>query len=297
MYDIVILGGGPAGLTAALYAARYKINTAIISKDIGGQVNYAHKVENYPGFKEISGIELIKKMHEQLNSLKVRIINEEIRNIICNKDGTFTIITNTGSHHSKSIILAFGTAHRKLNLPEEKKFIGKGISYCAVCDAPLFKNKTVAVYGGSDSAASAALLLAKYASKVYIIYRKEKLRAEPLRVEQIYSNKKIEIVYNSTIEGIKGKGKVEAVVLNDKRELKVDGIFIEIGFMPASSLLGNLKIKMDKNEYIIVDRDMKTNIKGVFAAGDCISKSLRQIINAAGDGAIAAFSAYLYLKK
>lgn len=294
-YDLIIIGSGPAGLTAALFAARYKLKTLVIGKELGGQLTYAYKIENYPGFSNISGIELTKLMKSQVTELGVKILEDEIINIEKKKD-KFIVMTNKNKYNSKTLILALGTARRKLNLPEEEKFIGRGVSYCATCDAPLFKNKIVAVIGGSDSAVMSALLLSKYAKKVYIIYRKEKLRAEPIRIEQIKKIKKIEIIYNAEIQKISGEKFVESITLTNKKKLKVQGVFVEIGSIPSAYLIKKLNVQTDKEGFILTNKAMETNIWGVFAAGDIVKKPLKQIVTAASDGAVAAFSAYNYIK-
>ena len=294
-YDLIIIGAGPAGLTAAVYAARYRLKIAVFGKEIGGQASHAYKIENYPGFKTISGLELIKKLKEQVKNLDVEIFEEEIIDIAKEKNH-FVISTYNKKFNSKAIILALGTERKKLNLANEDRFGGKGISYCAICDAPLFKDKTVAVIGGSDAAAMSALLLAEYAKKTYVIYRGKQLRAEPIRVEQIKKNKKIEIIYDVNVKEIKGKNFVESLILDNEKELKVDGIFVEIGNVPPTYLIKKLEVKTDKEKYILTDKEMHTNIQGVFAAGDCCVKPLQQIVTAASDGAVAAFSAYSYLK-
>lgn len=295
-YDLVIIGSGPAGLTAALFAARYKLKTLVIGKELGGQLAYAYKIENYPGFNSISGIELTKLMKSQVIALGVRIIEEEITNIIKEKD-KFIVMTDKNKYESKSLIFALGTGRKQLNLPEEAKFFSKGISYCATCDAPLFKNKVVAVIGGGDSAVMAALLLSKYAKKVYIIYRKGKLRAEPIKLEQLEKIKKIEIIYNAEISKILGEDFVEKILLSNKKTLEVQGIFVEIGSTPSTYLIKKLNIQTDKEGFILTNSAMETNIRGVFAAGDIIKKPLRQIVTATSDGAIAALSAYKYVSK
>lgn len=292
-YDLVIVGAGPAGLTAAIYAARYKLRTLVIGKD-AGLASYAHTIENYPGFSSISGIELLKKMKDQATSLGVKIIENEVKEI--KKDKGFIVFTENKKYKAKAVILALGTERKKLNLPEEAKFLGKGISYCATCDAPMFKNKVVAVIGGSNAAVMSALLLAEYAKKVYLIYRYKELKAEPIQIEKLKKNKKIEILYNSEIEKISGKNFVDAIILNNKKKLEVQGIFVEIGNVPSTYLSKKLNIAIDKEGFILTNQAMETNVWGVFAAGDIRKKPLRQIITAASDGAIAAFSAYLYIK-
>jgi len=298
VYDVVIVGAGPAGLTAALYASRYKLKTLVIGAEAGGQLNYAYHIENYPGFDKIDGREFIKKIRNQVKKLKVEIVEKDVAGIIKEKN-LFKVIGegNCFNYYSKTIILALGTQRKKLNLPQEDKFIGKGISYCATCDGALFKNKTVAIVGGSNSAVMDALLLLRYVKKLYIVYRGKELRAEPLRVEQVKKNKKTEIIYNAEVKSINGKNLVESVGLSNGRRLKVDGLFIDVGAAPQTFLIKRLNIKLDNQGYILVNKDMETNVSGVYAAGDGISKKLRQLVNACGDGAIAAFSAYLYLQK
>lgn len=296
-YDLIIIGGGSAGMAAAIYAARYRLNTLMISKETGGLANEAHLVENYPGYTSISGIELMGKFREQVESLGVKIADEEAKDI--HKDGKeFKIATDENLYISKTIIVALGTERRKLNLPEEKKYVGRGVSYCATCDAAFFKGKDVAVVGGSDAAGTAALLLAQYARKVYIIYRKSPLRAEPITIAKIDEDKRIEQVLACNIAAIKGDKKVESVLLDTGKEIKVDGIFVEIGGVPAVSLMHRFDLKTDEAGQIVVDKDMVTSIPGVYAAGDITNGSnLKQIITAAAQGATAAYSAFKYLKK
>lgn len=296
IYDTIIIGAGPAGLTAALYAARYKLKTLVISSEIGGLIMEAHRVENFPGFKSISGMELMNNLKEQVTNLNVKIINEEVKEIKKNK--LFTLSTSNNKYQTKTVILALGTKRRKLNIPTEDSFLGKGVSYCATCDAPLFKNKIVVVVGGSDSACMAAQLLTEYAKKVHIIYRREKLRAEPIRVEAVLKDKRIEVIYKANVKEIKGKNKVEELILDTGKKLKVDGIFVEIGTVPIVVLAKKLNIVINKNNYIIVDATLMTNVPGVFAAGDITTSSnnLRQVVTAAAEGAISAQSAYTLIK-
>jgi thioredoxin reductase (NADPH) len=294
-YDLIIIGAGPSGLTAALFALRYKLKVLVIGQELGGQLNYAHKIENYPGIHAINGQELKKIMKAQVENLGCKRIEQEVKGITKEK-GMFKIITDSSSYHARAIILGLGTMRRKLNLPQEDKFIGKGVSHCVTCDAAMFKNKTVAIVGGSNAAVMDAMLLAKYVKKLYVIYRGSKLRAEPIRVEQIKKNKKIEIIYNSEVRDIHGKKFLESITLSNGKKLAVNGLFIEVGNVPHTFLTSRLGIKKDSQGYIIVNSDMETNVKGIYAAGDCISKKLRQLVNACGDGAIAAFSAYLYLQ-
>jgi thioredoxin reductase (NADPH) len=296
-YDIIIIGAGPAGLTAALYAYRYNLNTLLISKDLGGTVLEAHSVENFPGYKTITGIELMKLWINHIKSLKIEIQQEDIINIEKQKD-IFIVTTKNGKKfQSKTIILALGMKRKRLNIKGEDQFLGKGISYCASCDAPLYKNKIIAVIGGGDTALIDAQLLSKYAKKVYIIHRRDQFRAEPTRVQQIKKNKKIEIIYNSNVKEIKGNNFVETIILDNNTQLKVDGIFIDVGFIPSIDIIKKLNVKCDENDYIMVNNKQETNISGLFAAGDITNNPLKQIITATAEGALAAFSAFKFIKK
>jgi thioredoxin reductase (NADPH) len=299
MHDLIIIGAGAAGMSAAIYAARYKLNTLLISKNIGGLTLDSHNIQNYPGFLSISGNDLMNKFKEHVKFYNVPIIEEEVIDI----KNTFIICTKNKEYKARAIILALGRQKRKLNIQGEKEFLGKGVSYCATCDAPFFKDKIIAVVGGSDSAGVEALLLAEYAKKVYIVYRKEKLRAEPLTLEKIEQNKKIEVIYNTNIIEVKGNKFVNRVILdkeyNNSKELKLDGLFIEIGSIPSTTLITRLKVRLNDNGYIIVNEKQETNVSGVFAAGDITTGTtgMKQVITAAAQGAIAATSAYKYLNK
>lgn len=292
-YDLIIIGAGPAGLTAALYAARYKLNVLIIGKLFGGLMTESFRVCNYPGYEDITGLELTQKMMSQVKNLGVEIKPEEVIDI---KKG-FEVITSKNKYSTKKIILAIGSERRKLQLENERKFMGKGVSYCATCDSNFYKDKIVAVIGGSDAALSSSILLSKIAKKVYIIYRKEKfIRAQPAWVEETKENKKIKPFFNSTITKLIGKDKLDEIEINEKEKLKVDGIFVEIGSVPNIELTQKLKIKTNDKKYIIVDKKQKTSLKGVFAAGDITNNPLKQIVTACGEGAIAAQTAYKELQ-
>ncbi len=293
MQDLIIIGGGPASFAAAIYAARYELKTLIISKDPGGYLNQIHKIENYPGFKEISGLELKEKFLEHVKKYNIEIIQDTVTNI----EKGFIVHTKGKKFETKTIILALGNERKKLNLKNEDKFLGKGVSYCYTCDAPLFKNKTVAIIGGSYSAVKAALLLSKYADKIYIIFRKPELRGDILEIEKVLKDKKIELIPNTNALELKGANSLSSIVLDNKKELNIQGLFIEIGSVPSKFLTSKLKIKTNKKCFIIVNKDKETNVKGVFAAGDITdSNNLKQIVNACSDGAIAATSAYDYIK-
>ncbi len=297
IYDLIIVGAGAAGLTAALYAHRYNLNTLIISKDLGGTALEAHSIENFPGYKQITGIELMKSWTNHIKSLKIETQQQDVINV--EKQNNIFVITTKDSKkfQSKTVILALGMKRKHLNVEGEDKFLGKGISYCATCDAPLYKNKIVAVIGGGNTALMDAQMLTKHAKRVYIIHRKDEFRAEPKREEQIKKNKKIEIIYNTNIKEIKGDNFIKSILLDNNTEIKVDGIFIDVGFIPSIDIIKKLNAKCDEHDYIIVNNKQETNIPGLFAAGDITFNSLKQIITAASEGAIAAFSAFRYIVK
>jgi len=295
MYDVAIIGGGPAGITAAIYCARYRLNVILFCDEFGGQVTKTHKIENYPGFSTISGMELSSHFRKQLDYNNIEIIDKQVEGIKKEKE----IFKLNNEIEAKSVILALGMKRRQLNIPGEKEFLGKGVSYCATCDAAFFKDKTVGVIGGNDSAAVAADILSQHASKVSIIYRKAKIRAEPAWIEEMEKNPKIEIIPNTNITEIKGTQMVESVTFDSGKEFKLDGVFIEIGSVPSTALVTSLGVKADEKGYIIIDCAQKTNVEGVFAAGDITTgcNYMRQIVAAASEGAVAAQSIYVWLKK
>ena len=305
-YDTIIIGAGPAGLTASIYASRYKLSNLVIGKVPGGTIAYAHKVENFPGVPGISGVELGQRMLEQVKALEVEILAEEVVGIEKSVvDGKFKITTNTKKEfEARTLIVALGTERRKLNVPGEKEYLGKGVSYCVTCDAPLFKGKTVVLVGGSNAACSGAIHLANFAEKIYLIYRKNALRAEPVWVEEVKENSRIEVIYETNVTEVLGDGtRVTGVKLDvpysGNSMLSSNGVFIEIGGQPSSSLLQPLGVELDEDGYVRVDERMSTNIPGLFAAGDLTTKSLilQQVITACAGGAVAANSAFEYLKK
>ena len=302
-YDVVIVGGGPAGLTAAIYAARSMLKTVVISKDFGGQVLDAHLVENYPGFEEIKGSTLMEKFRRHAEKFGAELVEGEVISISKGKLG-FLVATSSGNVVSKTVIYAAGSVHRKLGVPGEKELLGKGVSYCAICDAALFRDKVVAVVGGGNTAFMDAELLTEYVKKVYIIHRRTEFRAEPIYVERLKKNPKVEFVVPFVVTRIEGKDKVEYLVLKNRETgeettLPVDGVFIDIGMEPQTSLVKPLGVRLDEKGYIIVNDDMSTNIEGFFAAGDVTTacNGVHQIVTAAAQGAVAALSAYEYIKK
>lgn len=292
-YDLICIGAGPAGLAAALYAARYRMNVLVIGQAPGGTAATAHEVCNYPGFDKISGPDLMMKMMNQVKALDVVIKQEEVMDIV--KEDIFRVKTNRGEYSSKKIIIATGSQPRKMGVEREDELTGFGVSYCATCDAGLFKNKVVGVVGGGNAALTAALLLSKFAKKVYIFYRKPSFfRAEKVWVEDAESNDKIESMFETTVENLIGEKKLEKVEVNQKgnvKEIALDGLFVEIGGISNIKLAKTLGIKLE-GEYIIVDKEQKTNVHGVFAAGDVTNNPLKQITTACGEGSIATFIAY-----
>ena len=304
IYDLIIIGVGPAGLTASIYANRYQIKHLLIGSQLGGAIVWASVVENYPGFESISGSDLAQKLIDQVKKLGVEIKNSGVIELQ-KKDSSFELKTeNDEFFEAKTLILAIGTQRQKLNIPGENKYLGKGVSYCSTCDAAFFKEKMVAVVGGSNAAVMSAMHLAALAQKVYLIYRKKPLRADPIWVERAQKESKIEIIYETNVIEIIGDGqKVTALKLDhpdqDNEQLKVDGLFIEIGGVPGTELVKLLGVELDEKGYIKVRPDMSTNIAGVFAAGDVANAAgeLQQIITAASEGALAANGVYQYLKK
>jgi len=302
--DIIIIGGGPAGLTAGLYLSRAKINTVLFEKNvIGGQVLLTDRIENYPGYSEgINGYELIKNIYNQAINFGLKIFNEEIINIDLNKEHQgYFVKTNSNIYKSLGLIIASGSKPKKLNIISEEKYIGKGISYCATCDGPFFKDKKVAVVGGGNTAVEEALFLTKFAKEVFVIHRRSQLRATKILQERLFLNKKIVFLNSTIIVDIYGENKVESLkiknLISNKEEiLIVDGIFICIGFEPETNIFRNL-IELDEQGYIITNENMETSAVGIFACGDCRRKSFRQIVTACADGANAAFSAEKYLER
>ena len=301
-YDVVIIGGGPAGLTAYLYAKRALLDTLLIEKNLlGGQVLLTDFIENYPGFPEgISGFELIQRMQAQVEKYGLELLSQQAKGIKIKNEIKEIILDNDETITTKAVILALGARMKKLNIPGEKEFTGKGVSYCATCDAPFFKNQVVAVVGGGNTALQEALYLTKFVKKVFLIHRRDAFRAVPILQKRVMENPKIEILWNTVVKEIKGKENVEEIIVyNVKTEelktLKLSGIFIFIGHEPETEWLKGV-IELDEKGFIVVDQAMRTNVEGIFACGDCVSKPFRQIINACGEGAVAALSAQEYLE-
>lgn len=297
-YDVAIIGAGPAGLTAAIYSARNGLKTVVVSKDIGGTANSILIIENWPGYKG-SGAELMKKFYEHARGYDVHFVISEVKSL--EKNGNlFLVKTSKEEIGCKALILATGSERKKLKIPGEEEFTGKGVSYCATCDSFFFKNKIVGVIGGSDCATGSALGLADIAKKVYVIYRGEKLKCEDINMKRLEEKSNVEIFYNSFPIRILGKEKVEGIEIikgKTKEKIDLDGIFIEIGSSPLTEFAKELKLKINKENFIGVNQNMETSVKGVFACGDVVDFKLKQVVVSAGYGAIAAKSAGDFLKE
>ncbi|MCL1901262.1 MAG: thioredoxin-disulfide reductase [Firmicutes bacterium] len=289
-YDVIICGAGPAGLTAAIYSARANLKTLIIEKNIvGGLTAISFNIENYPGFENIDGFTLCQNMLNSALKFGAEIIYEEITNLELSSK---KVRTNKGTYLAKAVIICLGVAPRKLNIKNEDALMGKGISFCATCDGNFFKNKDVAVVGGGNSAFENALYLSKICRKVYLIHRSEKFNAYKDLVSSVKKEKNVEFLLNATIIELFGSEKLEQITIlkdNSQQILKVDGLFISIGYIPNTL---KLDIETDKNGYVITDEHKQTSVSRVFAAGDIRQKSLRQIVTACSDGAIAATTAF-----
>jgi thioredoxin reductase (NADPH) len=301
-YDLVIIGGGPAGLTAGLYAARARLKVILIEKIVpGGQVIISDWIENYPGFPEgIRGPDLVQKMTDQVKRFDLNIeSNEAIAIDLSSPVKKITLNDRTITSHT--IIIATGASPKKLGVPGEDTFFGKGISSCATCDGPFFKDRIVAAVGGGDTAVQESLFLTKFVKKVYLVHRRDRLRAEAILQERALANDKIEFIWDSVLTGINGLSLVENISVQnvktgDITEIPVDGCFIWVGILPNTQFLKDA-VKLDEQGFIIADLNMETSVPGVFAAGDVRNTSLRQISTAVGDAAMAAYSAEQYIEK
>ncbi|MEA1900653.1 MAG: thioredoxin-disulfide reductase [Thermodesulfobacteriota bacterium] len=301
-YDLVIIGGGPAGLTAGLYAARARLNVILIEKIVpGGQVLITDWIENYPGFPEgISGPDLIQKMTEQVKKFDLNIESNEVISLDLLSEPVKKIKLSDRTITSHTIIIATGASPKKLGIPGEDIFFGKGLSTCATCDAPFFKDKMVAAVGGGDTAVQESIFLTKFVKKVYLIHRRNQLRATKILQERAFANDKIEFIWDSVLTSIDGLANVEKITVKniktgETKELSVDGCFIWTGILPNTNFLKD-EVKVDDYGFIIVDSNMQSSVPGVFAAGDVRSTGLRQIVTAAGDAASAVFSAEHYME-
>ena len=302
LYDLIIIGGGPAGITAGIYAARQKLNSLLITKSFGGQMlKKSGMIENYPGFEEISASELIQKFERQLRKQKVDIkINEAMK--VKKIGGHFLVITKSKNRfESGAVIVASGADPRLLRVPGEKEFLGRGVSYCVTCDGPLFEGKTVAVIGGGNSAFEAAIFLVKLARKIYILEYGENVRADAKNQERVKKTGKVEIITNAQVMKIQGKQFVNSLIYEDRKtgkekKLLVEGVFIEIGSQPATSFVKDLVDFNERDEIVVEFETSQTKTPGLFAAGDCNVGKFKQIITACGEGAKASLAVYDYLQ-
>lgn len=301
--DLIILGAGPAGITAAIYATRGLLDCLILeAATIGGQLNLTETIENYPGYAKISGYELIEKFQDQLNNLDAKIKQFQEIDSVELKDKIKTIVTKEGTYKTKTVLISTGANPRKLNIPGEKEYTGKGVSYCAVCDGAFFKEKEITVIGGGNSAIEEAIYLTRFGSKVTVIHRRDQLRANKAYQQKAFNNPKIEFIWDSVPVAIEGNERsvTNLVIKNVKTDKttnhKTDAIFPFVGTIPNTSLFKN-QIKMDENGYILTDETMVTNVPGVYAAGDVRKTTLRQLVVSASDGAIAATDAIKYIEE
>jgi len=301
--DIAIIGAGPAGMTAGIYSARLGFETAIFEGAVtGGQMALTPHIENYPGVPgPVSGMELAEKMKTQAESFGVKITE---KNVITIKNGSDekTLVLSDGSKITcKAVIIASGAKSRKLNVKGGKEFFGRGISYCAVCDGAFFKDKAVAVIGGGNAAITEAIFLAGTSSKVYIVHRRDELRAEKILAEKAVQNPKITVIWDSVLKEVKGEGLVNSIVVenvktNETKTIEVNGVFIYVGTVPSNEMLEGTGVKLDETGHILTDESMETNVKGIFAAGDIRGKT-KQIATSTADGAVAALNAGKFVKQ
>lgn len=299
-YEVIIVGAGSAGMAAGIYAQRFGLKTLIIGKVVGGLLNDSHNVENYPGFPTIPGFDLMMKFKEHVDSLEIPIKEEWVQSAKKEND-KFIVKTDKGEYSGKTLIIATGTKHRHLGVPREDELAGKGVSYCATCDAAFFKNVPVAIVGGGDSAAQAGALLAQHASRIYVLVRGEKMKAEPINVERLEKSEKVTILYNTQVSELVGENALTGIKLtrayDGKESIEVEGLFVEIGADVQSELAIELGVKVNERKEIVIDVESQTSIEGLYAAGDCGDRKFKQAITGASEGVVAAFSAYDYIKR
>ncbi|UCD16447.1 MAG: thioredoxin-disulfide reductase [Candidatus Zixiibacteriota bacterium] len=295
-YDIIVVGGGPGGLTAGMYGARANVKTVMIEKYMpGGQITNTHEIEDYPGFDLISGAELAMKMTEHAKRFGLEIVSDEVREVFCDGEDRLVATASGDVYRGKAVILSTGGSPNLLKVPGEMEFSGKGVSYCAICDGNFFKDQVISVVGGGDAAVEEAMFLTRFGSKVILIHRRDRLRAQKIIQERAFKNPKMEFIWDTVVESINGDTRVRSLSLKnvkngEKSTLEVGAIFVFIGFVPNSNIVRE-PIRKDPNGYIITDEKMETSIKGIYACGDVRAQLVRQITNAVGDGTTAAVAA------
>jgi thioredoxin reductase (NADPH) len=302
IYEAIIIGGGPAGLTAGLYTSRSRLHTLLIETGLlGGQMTTTELIDNYPGFPQgITGDELSRLMEEQAKRFGLEVVLQEVVEV--KTDGEMKVVKAADAiYHCKAIIICTGNEWRKLGVPGEQEFTGKGVSYCATCDGAFFRDSQIIVVGGGDSALTEALYLTKFAKEVMIIHRRDALRGTKIYQERVFANPKIKLLWNSIVQEIKGDTIVRSVLVKnlktgERKELPTEGVFLFVGLLPRTQFLKGL-MKLDEAGYIVTDENCETSVKGIFAAGDCRKRLLRQVATAVGDGATAAFAAEKYLEE
>ncbi len=300
-YEVIIIGGGPAGLTAGLYTSRSRLNTLLIEIGLpGGQMTTTEIIENYPGFPQgITGDELSRLMEEQAKRFGLEVVPQEVVEV--KREGDVKVVkANDSTYRCKALIICTGNEWRKLGIPGEKEFTGKGVSYCATCDGPFFQDSQIVVVGGGDSALTEALYLTKFAKELTILHRRDALRGTKIYQERVFANPKIKMLWSTVAQEIKGDSVVRSILVKNVKtgeitELATEGVFLFVGLTPRTEFLKGL-VKLDEGGYIMTDENGETSVKGIFAAGDCRKKLLRQVATAVGDGAIAAFAAEKYLE-
>lgn len=291
-YDFIIVGGGMSGLSAAMYGTRLGLKTLAFAEMPGGLITTTHLVENWPGIKSISGPDLGMSLYEHAQASGATIKSEKVVKIERFDECYFKTTTGSGEYKSKTVLIATGTLHRRLNVPGEKELENKGVSFCALCDGAFFKEKTVCVVGGGDSAAKEAMFLSEHAAKVYLIVRKDFLRAEPSNLKQVETNPKIEVLFKTELEEVIGTDKVEKVKFKGGEELAMDGVFMAIGHDAQTDLAKDLGVELNEKNEIKINRKSATNMKGVFGAGDCTDTEFKQAITGSAEAVTAAYYAY-----
>ncbi|MFH1408495.1 MAG: FAD-dependent oxidoreductase [Nanoarchaeota archaeon] len=300
MYDVAIIGAGVTGFGAAMYSGRFHLKTIVIGEKVGGTIILTDDVANYPGFKRLTGMELAQKIQEHAEEYGITLKDQKVTKLEKADDGSFNMFIDEERIQAKAVILATGTIWRKLDVPGEEEYASKGVHYCALCDGAFYKDKVVAIVGGSDSAGKEALVLTQWAKKVYILYRGEKIRPEPVTMARIEQNSKIEIINHVNVKEIKGTQFVNKVLLDrmhhGSTEFPLDGVFIDVGHIALSDLARQVGAKLNKKGEVMIDREAKTNIEGFYAAGDVVDTTFKQAITGVAEGVTAAYSAFNYIK-